>query len=69
MKFYSEATLEMSKLAKNVIELEKQPVEKDNIITSNKENRAAKKVAPYVKRKGQLGKRQKGSTKRVNFQH
>ena len=48
-KFYSKATLQMNKLAKKFIELEKQPVEKDNAFTSNKEKRSAKKVVRDVK--------------------
>ena len=59
----------MRKLAKHVIELEKQPVEKDNVITSNKGKRSARKVARDIKRKVQLGSTQQGSSKRVNFQH
>ena len=39
------------------------------MIKINQEKTAAKKVARDFKRKGQLGKRQQGSSKRVDFQH
>lgn len=44
-------------------------MEKNNAITSNKEKRDAKKLARDLKRKGKLGKRQQGSSKRVDFHH
>ena len=46
---YSEVTLQMSKLTKKVMKLEKQPVEKDNVITINKEKISTSKVASDVK--------------------
>ena len=38
-------------LAKKVMELKNQPVEKDNVDKSNKENRYARKVLRNTKRK------------------
>ena len=69
-KMHSEATLQMSKLSKKVRGLEKHQVEKDDAITSNEDKiDANKKIAHDIKRKGQLVKRQQGSSKRVNFQY
>ena len=63
-KFYSEVTLQMIKLAKKVIELEKQPIEKYNVITSKKDKtESAKKVSHNVKRK-----KQQDSRKQVSFE-
>ena len=66
-KIYSEATHYMSKLAKKIRELEKRPVEKDNVIDRNKEKRSTKKSAQNVKRKEQLVNVNQGSDTRANF--
>ena len=61
-KFYSEATLQMIKLEKKVIELENQSAKKDDGITSNKDkNKSARKVERDIKRKNQHGSGQQGS--------
>ena len=50
-KFYSEATLQMSKLAKKVINLEKRPKDGVRVVEGVQETRARKKAKRQANRK------------------
>ena len=67
-KFYSEDTLQMSKLAKKVIDLEKRPKDKAHVMEGVQHKRSRKKAKRQANRKEKRSKSEQGNSKKVFFQ-